>query len=202
MKTLEYYFKQKPTGLTEIGEPLVEPIEKKEENLFLEPDYHVLKILKLISSKLSHLPLEEICVTLKPKFHKHNSTFMHNKIKKFIMNYIKDHSYFKPLMIMIPEFNKSGILHYHGIIYFDNASDYWTADMKRRLNNKFGICCGKKVYNIDNYITYITKDIHNQKFTIRPFYYLADNFRIILKGDEVIGKEKKEKEESECIYET
>ena len=121
---------------------------------------------------MSHLELHEICVTFKPKWHKMNSTYLHNKFKDWFKKFIIKHNYFKPSYLMIPEFNASGIIHYNGIVYFDNANDYWTAELKRLSNNRWGRTLGKKIYNIDNYITYITKDINKQKFSIKHFHYV------------------------------
>lgn len=120
-------------------------------------------------SDIKHLDIHEICVTFKPKYHHFNSSILHHKFKDFIKNYSLKYAYFKPVYIFIPEFNSSGILHYHGIIYFDNANDYWTADLKRVLNTKFGRTIGKKVHKFKNYWAYIMKDIHKGKLTIGPF---------------------------------
>lgn len=125
-------------------------------------------------NKLRHLDLQEICITYKPKYHKQNPTYLYTQTRDFITSYMKKHEYFKPLYIFYPEFTSQGILHLHGIVYFDNANDYWTAEIKRILNNKFGLTKGKKIYNLDNYWTYINKDIHKQKFTIQPFHNIRE----------------------------
>ena len=142
------------------GSPLVEPPPRPSAEY---DSYH--NRLK----DLAHLDIQEICITYKPAHHKKNPTKLHRETKKFIQKFMKEHDYFKPTYIFIPEFNKAGILHYHGIIYFDNANDFWTAELKRRLNQRYGRTEGKKVHDLTNYWTYMTKDIHKQKFTIKPF---------------------------------
>lgn len=130
----------------------------------------------LFFSHKRHLDLQEICITFKPSYHKLNPTVLHNAVHKHIKKYFQKYMYFKPVIYMVPEFNQSGILHYHGIIYFDNSNDYWVADLKRKLNNKYGRTRGKSIHNYDNYIKYIQKDIHKQRFTIKSFFinYLED----------------------------
>lgn len=119
------------------------------------------------------LPLHEICVTFKPRYHSLNPTVLHNKFKSYFVKKMNELIIFQPSYIMIPEFNKSGILHYHGIIYFDNANDYWCAEIKRIINRTFGNTKGKQVHDIDNYVKYILKDIDKQKFTIKHFGFLS-----------------------------
>lgn len=140
-----------------MGSLLVEPIPGRLERFFAWMKKH------------HKLDLQEICVTFKPKYHNMNMTMLHTKFKKTIQSYMAKYDYFKPVYLFIPEFNKSGMLHYHGVVYFDNANDYWTADLKRKLNSLYGRTEGKKIYNIENYINYIKKDIEKQKFTIKPF---------------------------------
>lgn len=118
---------------------------------------------------IEHLDIQEICITYKPKYHKKNPTTLHRETRKYIIRYMKEHEYFKPYYIFVPEFTKAGILHYHGIVYFDNANDYWVADLKRKLGIRFGITQGKAVSNLSNYWKYIMKDTQKQKFTIQVF---------------------------------
>lgn len=143
-----------------IDSPLVESMP--------DPPKNLLDIYNKFES-MNHLDLQEICVTFKSKYHKMNTGYLHNNFKKWFVKWIKKHLYFKPTYIMIPEFTKAGVIHYHGIIYFDNANDYWTAEIKRLCNNKWGRTQGKKIYNIENYWKYITKDITKQKFSIKMF---------------------------------
>lgn len=128
-----------------------------------------LKAILFWNSK-RHLDLQEICITFKPKYHNLNSTYLHNILIKHIKKYLQKYNYFKPVIYLVPEFNNSGILHYHGIVYFDNSNDYWVADLKRRLNAKFGRTTGKSIHNLDNYLKYIQKDLHKQKFTINSYF--------------------------------
>lgn len=171
-KDISLYFKsdccnttEKPIGNTEIGESLVEPIEK---NGTLERAFKFFH-------KICHLDIQEICCTFKPKYHQFNATALHNLFRKTIKKYFNKYSYFRGSYLFIPEYNSSGILHYHGIVYFHNANEYWSSDLKRMLNNKFGICKGKTVYDIANYKKYITKDLDKEKFTVRPFASTLNN---------------------------
>lgn len=130
----------------------------------------------LFFSHKRHLDLQEICITFKPSYHTLNPTTLHNAVHRHIKRYLQKYMYFKPVIYIVPEFNQSGILHYHGIVYFDNSNDYWVADLKRKLNNKYGRTKGKKIYNYDNYLKYIQKDIHKQRFTIKSIFinYMED----------------------------
>lgn len=127
------------------------------------------RFLELYNKKCD---IQEFCITFKPRFHKDNATTLHIKVKKFFDNLRWEKESFRPSFLLMPEFNKSGILHYHGIIYFDDANEYWTAYVKRKCNSKFGNTKGKTIFNFDNYYTYMMKDKHKNKFTIQPIYYL------------------------------
>jgi len=123
----------------------------------------------------SYVDLQEICVTFSPKkYGEWNNTRIHNFFKKTVIQYCNKYSYFEPSYLFIPEFQKNGMVHYHGIMYFNNANDYWVAEFKRMCSIKFGITAGKTVHNIENYWKYITKDTEQEKFTILPFHYTGN----------------------------
>jgi len=161
-KDISIYFRSDCCNKTEIDPgigsvPLVEPMP---ENWL-----HAYEQFK----KIQHLDIQEICITYKQKFHTWNPSTLYNQTRDFIQKYTRKYTRFRPLYVFFPEFNSSGVLHLHGIIYFDDANDYWTADLKRMLNNKYGRTVGKRVFNLDNYWLYINKDINKNKFTIQPF---------------------------------
>lgn len=118
--------------------------------------------------KLSRLELHEFTITfdldkLGYAIDCNNlNDILEDKVAMFLLEWRKklnNRKYAEDWCIFVqPEYTKVGVLHYHGIAYHDNANDYWNALLKRKLNGKFGRCTGKKIYDITNYITYISKD--------------------------------------------
>lgn len=166
---IEIYFNPKyrndtNTNDREVQNPLVEPLP-----LTIHP------YVKRYFKEISRLPIHEICITFKKTYHDMRATALHNKVREYIEKYTKKYEYFKPSYIFCPEYNASGILHYHGIIYFNNSNDYWTADLKRLLNNKFGRTKGKEVYSFKKYWQYMTKDTNKGKFTVRYFHNVVNS---------------------------
>lgn len=119
--------------------------------------------------KHKHLPLHEICITFTPKWRKQNNLVLHTKLKEFIQRFMAKHQSKRPWYIFYPEFSPKGYLHYHGIIYFDNANDYWMSEIKCAIRNKFGNTEGKQIYNFSKYWAYMTKDKEKDLNNIKPY---------------------------------
>lgn len=117
-----------------------------------------------------HLPLHEICVTFTPKWRKQNILSIHNNFRTYVDKLMKRNKDKKPIYCFYPEFSPKGSLHYHGIIYFDNANDYWVSEVKRLIRNRYGNTEGKAIYNFTNYFTYMTKDKGKDIGNLQSFY--------------------------------
>ena len=122
-----------------------------------------------------HYNLQEVCITLKPKYHQLTSKVMYKDVKAYIHRAFRRLRRLKPSYIFVPEYTRSGVIHFHGIIMFYNCQDteYWISEFKRKLNNKYGNTRGSQVSNLSSYLRYIKKDIQNNKGYIRPFYKLS-----------------------------
>lgn len=137
-----------------------------------DPDFDLDKCFNhFINHK--HLELHEICITFNNKWIKMNSLLLHNHLRKYIQSFMAKNKGIKPWYVFMPEFSNSGRLHYHGIIYFDNANDYWISEFKRLLRNRYGRTEGKKIFCLDNYIAYIRKDEKKDIGNIQPYYYIG-----------------------------
>lgn len=126
--------------------------------------------IEQLFSKYKHLPLQEICVTFTTKWRKQNILLLHNNFRNYVDKHFKKHKDKRPLYCFYPEFSPKGYLHYHGIIYFDNANDYWTNETKRLIRNRYGNTEGKQIYNFTNYFTYMTKDKEKDIGNLQSFY--------------------------------
>ena len=84
--------------------------------------------------------LQEVCITLKVKYHQLDSRVMYTDVKSYIHRAFRRLRRLKPNYIFVPEYTKSGIIHFHGLIMFFNCQDteYWIAEFKRKVNNKYG----------------------------------------------------------------
>lgn len=144
-----------PVGkVSSLGETLPEKWHQQVENHF---------------TSYKHLPLHEVCVTFTPKWRRLNALILHTKFKGFIQKFMAKHKDKRPWYVFYPEYSPKGYLHYHGIIYFDNANDYWTNEIKRLVRNKFGNTEGKEIYNFSKYYLYMTKDKNKNIGQITPF---------------------------------
>lgn len=109
------------------------------------------------------LQYHEVCITIRPKiYNKYNNCEIYHQYNRYNDNFWKKYKKHtkcqKQLDIMVPEFNKQGIIHFHKIMYFNNSNDYWIAEYKQMMNKKLGLTKGKKVFNLKNYGEYMLKD--------------------------------------------
>ena len=114
---------------------------------------------------IKHLDIYEFCITYDPRDNLSNKSRERNTRNK-IGKYLKSKSFHegtrnKYIILMLPEYNSSGILHWHGMMYFDNANYYYVHKLIRYCQRQFGRTMGKKVFNYDNYKTYMLKDQHH-----------------------------------------
>lgn len=125
---------------------------------------------------MSHLELYEVCVTFASQTFS-NLTLERDFTEK-LTRYLKKFIFKKGVkcnyvLLFVPEYNKSGVLHYHGLVYFDNANYYHAHKLIRYCNRVFGRTQGKLVYNYDNYKKYMLKDQLNptihKVFSINTF---------------------------------
>lgn len=140
-----------------IVSPLVETMPKLQDNLL---------------NKLSKLPVEEFTITFnlqKLKFASNCENLncilyklVYDLFRKWIKNNLSKQKDY--IIYMIPEFHKSGIIHFHAIAYFDNANDYYINKLKILLNRKCGRTEGKKIYKLDNWYKYIHKEYKPENF--------------------------------------
>lgn len=125
------------------------------------PDSQQLRAI-IVEEIVKKLPidqfLQEVCITLRPTFHNKSSTDVYKLVKDYLYRYQKRYQHTGIKFVFTPEFNKMGILHFHGIVSFNEYTSNNVAEFKRKLNNKFGRTEGKQVQNIAKYIEYITKD--------------------------------------------
>lgn len=116
-----------------------------------------------ITFNLRKLGFDIACINLNESLHQQVSEFLRKWELKF-----KRKKYLADWCIFVqPEYHSNGVLHYHGIAYFDNANDYWVSLLKRQLNGKFGRSLGKKIHDLTNYVKYISKD-YNPHNTHNP----------------------------------
>lgn len=167
-KDISFYFQPKLSinGCAD-SKPLSNPATPKPD-----PDYDLNKCFEHFDNN-QHLDLHEICITFNNKWIKINALLLHNHLKKYIQSFMAKHRTLRPMYVFMPEFSNAGRLHYHGIIYFDNANDYWTSEFKRLLRNRYGRTEGKKIFNYEAYAAYIRKDEKKDIGNIQPFYKLS-----------------------------
>lgn len=151
-----------------IGQPLVVPMHPEPAELFRP----FIEISQLPQNLQNDIDIHEFTVTFNPrkvtvKIDKAEpgaaNDYIHDWFTRTITRYIKVYLFKKVKtkynILFVPEFTKAGLIHYHAIAYIENASDYYIAKLKTYCNREYGRCIGKKVYNINNYIKYISKDI-------------------------------------------
>lgn len=68
------------------------------------------------------------------------------------------HTYYS--WVLLPEFSQTGKFHMHGMIYFENANDYWIADFYQWCNRYIGFTGGKTVHDFEKAWEYMIKDYH------------------------------------------
>jgi hypothetical protein len=105
--------------------------------------------------------LEEFCITLNTDNQQLNYLTNHNKVDKYISSWCKRNEELKPVYLIIAELNKSGMIHWHGVITFTwpEANSYFhIARFKDSLRKKFGRTVGKQVFSSKKYLKYISKD--------------------------------------------
>ena len=127
--------------------------------------------------------LQEVCITFRPKFHQLEASRLYRESKTYLQKYFNRIRKTGVNYVIVPEFNKSGILHYHCLIMFFNIQDteYHIARFKRIMNNKYGNCKGSQVFNLlphgskdkKGYLMYLQKDIDKNVGYIRPFYKIT-----------------------------
>jgi len=127
--------------------------------------------------------LQEVCITLRPKYHQQTSKYMYTDVKTYIQRAFRRLRRLKPSYIFVPEYTKAGIIHFHGLIMFLNCQDteYHIAEFKRKIGNKYGNTKGQQVVNLlppvsdgdGGYLNYLKKDIHKSKSYILPFYKIT-----------------------------
>lgn len=113
---------------------------------------------------LSKLHYDRNCHDLNDILYK----FYKETITKFIKKYIdKKQTYY--MVYSMPEYTKAGLLHFHTINYFDTGNEYYSAKLRLYSSRKFGNTLGKKVYDFNNYITYISKEYKSTNILL-PIY--------------------------------
>lgn len=125
------------------------------------PDSHQLQAI-IVEEIVKKIPidqfLQEVCITLRPTYHNKSSTDVYKLVEGYLTRYHRRYQHTGIKFVFTPEFNKQGILHFHGIVSFNEYTSNNVAEFKRKLNIKFGRTEGKQVQNIAKYIEYITKD--------------------------------------------
>lgn len=153
-------------NITCIGGSLVEPMPKTQAEL-ISPfiQYKDLCQELTITFNLTKLGFSPSCPDL--------DHVLHNRVKTNIGKYIERYLFPKDIknqtfhLLLMPEYTSAGVLHFHAIVYISNAVEYYIAKLKRYCQTKFGRTLGKKIYNLDNYVTYIFKD-HGNMGMIQP----------------------------------
>lgn len=132
---------------------LVQPLQK------IEP------ILEMLND-LKHLEIFEFCVTYQPNPNSNltNEYDLREKLDKWVKRNTKKQKNY--VILLMPEYSKTGALHWHGMMYFDNANHYHCYKLIRYLNRVIGRTAGEPVKNYENYSNYMLKDglkptIHN-----------------------------------------
>lgn len=107
---------------------------------------------------------QEVCVTLRPEYQNYEDDFMDYQFRSFMNEYHRKYRVlYSPHYLFVPEYTARGITHWHGIVTYPSCAVARTAELKRKLNRRFGLTAGKEVYNICNYWQYMIKDINNHK---------------------------------------
>lgn len=105
--------------------------------------------------------LEEFCITLNTINQNKNYLEMHNEVSDYMKRWCKRNEDLKPIYLLVAELNKSGMIHWHGVITFTwpEANTYFhIARFKDSLRKKFGRTVGKEVFSPKKYLEYISKD--------------------------------------------
>lgn len=148
---LNCYFNKTTINNTSGLKPLSKP----------RPDSHQLRsqiIENIVKPAIIDQYLQEVCITLHPKYHNRSSTDMYDQVSQYLKRYHRRYQHTGIKFVFTPEYNKQGIIHFHGIVSFTEDTKYNISEFKRKLNLKFGRTEGKQVQNIMKYIEYITKD--------------------------------------------
>ncbi len=123
--------------------------------------------------------------TLKRKYHDDDDVWLHRYIHRSI---IRSRIWKDKEFILIPEYTKKGILHYHGVIF--NSYESEVMKMIKWWRRLYGFVKPElKIINIENWTKYITKDygktglwtIYNVKDTKSIINYPLDD--AVLDGD-------------------
>lgn len=132
--------------------------------------------------------IHEFTITFKDKVLLNtNSLILHEEIKKYIKEYLdKDHIVRRKLKVImkvekpkeyifigIPEYSKTGRLHYHCAMWA-NGYEYHIQELKRKLSLKYGRCTGKEIYKISNFKKYVYKDLGKTKLKT-PFVLIKES---------------------------
>lgn len=121
---------------------------------------------------LSNCLIHEMTITFKDKHLDKNLLLVHTGVKDYLIKKITKDFVKEGLkqytLLIIPEFSKTGRLHYHVLMYMD-SSEYYYAEIKRYLKRRYGRCEGKQIYNLENIILYLSKDIDKNKGNITPY---------------------------------
>ncbi len=115
--------------------------------------------IKAINAKLSEIidnnsQIAGFTVTFRKSFHNDDDLWLHNYVHCYLD---KARTWNKLGYMMFPEYNKNGILHYHGIIWGEYQATVMLA--LKSWRRKFGFV--KPELNLSskyNWIKYITKD--------------------------------------------
>lgn len=125
--------------------------------------------------RLENVTYYEMTVTFKPNKYqasKDPNTQIYTLFKDLIERYIlrkihKSQTYYT--FYAMPEFTKKGILHFHCVMYFDNANDYHCNNLIVYSNRHFGNTIGKEIYKMENFLKYISKD-YSPKNHFQPIF--------------------------------
>lgn len=164
LRDISLYFKSSCCNTTNssIVNTLVETMPKLPASL---PVKNNLPYYEFTSTfDLNKLRYSSDCIDLNSILYKKYKNTMIKYIKKYLIK--KQKAY---LFYAMPEYTKSGLLHFHVLCYFDNANDHYCNRLILYSGRKFGRTVGKKVYNKENYVRYISKDF-NVTNKLLPIY--------------------------------
>lgn len=142
--------------------------------------YHkqYLKVVRneIIDLALNNLELWEYFITLTFNDKELGGTYNHNKALEKLKNWLIVQRRNNPNMyyLIVPEFHKSGRLHFHGLV--GNVPN-WQLE-KSRKNNRLIKVNGKQIYNLLNY-----------KLGYSTISFIEDKFRVSLYISKYVTKE-------------
>lgn len=130
------------------------------------------KIIKAIDNPGREL--HECTITFTNKMLRLNLLVIHNMLRGYVERYakrVKKKHNIKFSYIMVPEFSKTGRLHFHAVLYSEGYEIH-IHDFKHRVRNKFGNTEGKMINNKQKWFDYISKDLEKDYGGIQMYHNL------------------------------